>query len=113
MELEGKNKNNFQQYLTREKLAVAGVQFGHPVAKQNPKMKPYIYGVRKSNKYHGNKMHFINLLMTIKGVEKAINFLEKLKQENGILLLVGIKRQTRGIIKSLAEELKLPYITER
>jgi small subunit ribosomal protein S2 len=113
MELEKKDNLVLQSFLTREKLAVAGVQFGHPVSKRHPKMQPFIYGVRKSAKHFGNKMHLINLLMTLKCIEKAYNFLINLKAKNGIVLMVGIKKQTKNLTKELAQEVDLPYITGR
>ncbi|MEM7809697.1 MAG: 30S ribosomal protein S2, partial [Planctomycetota bacterium] len=47
-----------------KKLIDAGIHFGHPAARWNPKMKPYIYGKR------GN-IHIIDVKETLKGLIRA------------------------------------------
>ncbi len=47
-----------------KKLIDAGIHFGHPASRWNPKMKPYIHGKR------GN-IHIIDVKETLKGLIRA------------------------------------------
>lgn len=89
-----------------EEMAKAGVHFGHRVSRLHPKMKPYIYGVK-------NTVHFIDLEKTGLKLKEALAFIENFIKEGGNLLLVGTKIQVRDLIKKIAEEFSLPYVTER
>jgi len=51
-------------------LIEAGIHFGQHRSNWNPKMGPYIYGVR-------NKIHIIDIRETIKGLLLAKRFIQK------------------------------------
>ncbi len=89
-----------------EEMAEAGLHFGHKTSKLHPKMKPYIFGVR-------NGISVIDLEKTKEKLKEALNFIAKLISENKILLFVGTKVSVKELVKNLAQELNLPYITER
>lgn len=73
----------------------AGVHFGHQTRYWNPKMKPFIFGIR-------NKIHIINLDKTIVMFSNALVELKKIALAKGKILFVGTKRATRESIKSTA-----------
>ena len=77
--------------ISLEEMLQAGVHFGHHTKYWNPKMKPYIFGVR-------NKVHIINLESTLDLIEPAINFIESVAQKNNKILFVGTKRTASKII---------------
>ena len=77
-------------------LFVAGVHFGHPTKRWNPKMSKYIYGKRSS-------AHIIDLIQTIDSIKEAKSFIEKIVGEGGECLMVGTKPQAQVIIKEYAE----------
>jgi len=87
-------------------MVEAGLHFGHRTSKVHPKMKPYIYTVK-------NGIHIINLEETKKKLDEVLEFIEKLVKENKTLLLVGTKIQFKGLIKEIAQEANIPYITRR
>jgi small subunit ribosomal protein S2 len=89
-----------------KQLLEAGAHFGHKTSRWHPKMAPYIHSKR-------NGSHIIDLTKTVDGLEKALAFLEKNASEGKQVLLVGTKRQAKDIIKKTAEELKMPYVSER
>jgi small subunit ribosomal protein S2 len=89
-----------------EKMAQAGLHLGHKITKIHPKMKPYIYGVK-------NTFHIIDLTKTAKKFREALEFIKELIKENKNLLLIGTRPQAKILIKELAKELDLPYVTER
>jgi len=84
----------------------AGVHFGHQTRFWNPKMAPYIFG-------HRNKIHIINLEVTVPMLEEAQNFLSKLASRGGQVLFVGTKRAARDVIPREAERCGMPYVSQR
>ena len=92
--------------LNVEEMAKAGLHFGHKTSKANPKMKPYLYGVR-------NTIHVIDLEKTKEKLEEALEFIKNLISENKILLVVGTKIQVKDLVKNFAIDCGLPYINER
>ena len=84
----------------------SGLHFGHRHSKKHPKMEPFIYGVR-------NTVDIIDLLQTKEYLKKALDYLKKKKKENALILFVGTKILARALIKELADEIKMPYVTER
>ena len=89
-----------------EEMAKAGLQFGHSASRTNPKMKPYVIGMR------GN-IHIINLSKTIEKFKEALKFIQKLVLENKIILFVGTKVQTKSLIEKIAKECGFPYVNYR
>jgi small subunit ribosomal protein S2 len=89
-----------------EEMAKAGLHFGRRTSKANPKMKPYLYGVR-------NTIHIIDLEKTKEKLVQALLFIKNLISENKILLIVGTKIQVKELVKNFATECNLPYINER
>lgn len=84
----------------------AGVHFGHRTSRWHPNMGPYIFNERSG-------VHIIDLEKTREKMEEAGEFVKNLGMENGTLLLVGTKKQAQAIIKQMAEENELPYVSER
>jgi len=84
----------------------AGVHFGHPASRWNPKMRPYIYGRR-------NKIHIIDLKETVRGLIRAQRYLEKVSSQGSLILFVGTKRQAAGTIRECAQACGMPYVSER
>ena len=78
--------------ITIKQLLEAGVHFGHPTKKWNPKMAEYIFTQR-------NGIHIVDLQKTVKKFEEAYNFVAELAQENGTILFVGTKKQAAETVK--------------
>ena len=89
-----------------KELVKAGVHFGHLTRKWNPNMSPYIYSEK-------NGIHIINLYKTIQKLEESCSALEKIALSGRKILFVATKKQAKDIVSKCAEEVKMPYITER
>jgi small subunit ribosomal protein S2 len=89
-----------------KKLLEAGAHFGHKTERWHPKMAPYIHSKR-------NGMHIIDLNKTAANLEDALAFISKTASEGKQILLVGTKRQAQPLVKQVAEETNMPYVTER
>jgi small subunit ribosomal protein S2 len=87
-------------------LIDAGIHFGHPASRWNPKMAPYIYGRR-------NFIHIIDLKETIKGIVRAKKFLTRLVAEGRDVIFVGTKRQARAAVEQEARRCAMPYVSYR
>src|SRR4029453_16933651 len=92
--------------VTVQELIDAGVHFGCPVSRGNPKMAPYIHGRR-------NLIHIIDLRETLRGVLRAQNLLYHLAAEGSTILWVGAKRQGKGVIQEAGQRTGMPVVTER
>ena len=80
-----------------KQLLEAGVHFGHPTKKWNPKMAEYIFTTR-------NGIHIIDLQKTVKKFEEAYTYVRYLSEAGGTLLFVGTKKQAADSIRE--EEIK-------
>ena len=87
-------------------MTAAGLQFGHKTSRVDPKMKVYLYGAR-------NGIHIFDLEKTKEKFDGALNFIRGLVSQGKIILFVGTKIQTKNLIKQVAQECGLPYVSER
>ncbi len=93
-------RTNFDQLLE------AGCHFGHLKRKWNPAMAPYIYMER-------NGIHIIDLNKTALKIEEAAEALKNIARSGRKILFVSTKKQGQEIIAAKAQEVGMPYITER
>jgi small subunit ribosomal protein S2 len=89
-----------------KQLLEAGAHFGHQTSRWHPKMAPFIHSKR-------NGTHIIDLTKTVDGLEVALPFLTQTAAAGKQILFVGTKRQAQEIVKQLAEDTGMPYVTER
>jgi len=92
--------------ITMKELLEAGVHFGHLTRKWNPKMKRYIFGQR-------NGIHILDLRHTLKEFHRAATFVSDTTAKGGKVLFVGTKRQAQETIRETAQDVNMPYVTER
>ena len=62
----------------------AGVHFGHQTKRWNPKMAPYIYGVKSG-------IHIIDLRQTLRKLQEAYQYVKQASSEGKSMLFVGTK----------------------
>lgn len=89
-----------------KQLLECGVHFGHQTRRWNPKMKPYIFTER-------NGVYIIDLQKTVKGLEKAYDFIREVSKSGGSVLFVGTKRQAQEIVREEALRCGQFYINQR
>ena len=89
-----------------KQLLEAGVHFGHPTKKWNPKMAEYIFTMR-------NGIHIIDLQKTVKKIEEAYSFVNELSAEGKSVLFVGTKKQAADSIREEAERAGAYYVNAR
>lgn len=87
-------------------LLASGAHFGHKTSRWHPKMAQYIHSKR-------NGSHIIDLTKTVEGLEKALPFITKAVSNGKQILFVGTKRQAKDIVRAAAEDVNMPFVTER
>ncbi|PIR47642.1 30S ribosomal protein S2 [Candidatus Uhrbacteria bacterium CG10_big_fil_rev_8_21_14_0_10_50_16] len=91
---------------TMEELLQAGAHFGHLASRWHPKMGEFIFGKRQG-------VHIIDLEKTLEQLEKVTGYVEQLVANNGNILFLGTKAQTKGYVREAADRCGMPYVTER
>jgi len=87
-------------------LLMAGSHLGHKISKTNPKIKEYLYEAREG-------IQLFDLNKTYEGLEKACNFIYNAKRNGKQIVMLGTKRQAREVVRRVALDAGVPYITDR
>ena len=87
-------------------LITAGIHFGQRRSNWNPKMKPYLFGVR-------NRIHIIDIRQTLRGLLLGKKYIQRVVSEGKDVCFVGTKRQARAAVEKYAIEVGMPYVVER
>jgi small subunit ribosomal protein S2 len=91
---------------TMRQLLEAGVHFGHSTRRWNPKMAPYLFGVR-------NGIHIIDLQQTVPMLHQAMVAVKDVVAAGGRVLFVGTKRQASGRVADAAKRCGQYYVNHR
>ena len=91
---------------TMRQLLESGVHFGHHTRRWNPKMKPFLFGVR-------NNTHIVDLQQTVPMLHQALQALRDVAAGGGRILFVGTKRQGRDLIAQHAERCGQYFVNDR
>ena len=92
--------------LSMRQLLEAGVHFGHTTRRWNPKMEPFIFGVR-------NNVHILDLQQTVPLLHQALVFLRQVAAGGGRVLFVGTKRQASEVVAAAAQRSGQYYVNHR
>jgi small subunit ribosomal protein S2 len=87
-------------------LLEAGVHFGHQSHRWNPKMAPYIFGVR-------NNIHIIDLSQTVPALHRALQAVSDTVANGGRVLFVGTKRQAADQVADAARRSAQYFVNSR
>lgn len=96
---------NLPQYTIKDML-LAGVHFGHHPRKWNPKMSPYIFGVRSG-------IHILDLEKSAPLLYQGLQAIYDTVSNGGRVLFVGTKRQAGDFTKSAASKCAQYYVNHR
>ena len=91
---------------TMRQLLEAGVHFGHNTRRWNPKMKPFLFGVR-------NNTHIIDLEQTVPMLDRALEAIRETTARGGRVLFVGTKRAAQERIAESAKKCGQYYVNHR
>src|SRR5215831_16762110 len=91
---------------TMRQLLEAGVHFGHHTRRWNPKMAPFLFGVR-------NGIHIIDLEQTVPMLDQAVKAVRDVAASGGRVLFVGTKRAASDKIADAAKRCGQYYVNHR
>ena len=84
-------------------LLEAGVHFGHHTRRWNPRMKPYIFGIR-------NQVHILDLQQTVPMLDRALRAVRDVTAAGGRVLFVGTKRAAADYVADSAKRCGQYYV---
>ncbi|AIK96436.1 30S ribosomal protein S2 [Candidatus Odyssella acanthamoebae] len=87
-------------------LLEAGIHYGHHTRRWNPKMAPFLFGVR-------NNIHIIDLEQTVNLLHRALEAVRNTVAAGGRVLFVGTKPQASAKVKESASKCGQYYINHR
>ncbi len=91
---------------TMRQLLEAGVHFGHHTRRWNPKMGPFLFGIR-------NGIHIIDLQQTVPMLYRAMEAARDVVAGGGRVLFVGTKRQAALPIAEAAKRCGQYFVNHR
>ena len=87
-------------------LLEAGVHFGHHTRRWNPKMAPYIFGIR-------NQVHILDLQQTVPLLDRARRTVRDVVAGGGRVLFVGAKKSAAEYVAEAATRCGQYYVNHR
>lgn len=91
---------------TMRQMLEAGIHFGHHPRRWNPRMEPYLFGVR-------NNVHVINLEKTYPMLEAGLRAVHDVVTKGGRVLFVGTKPAASAVIAEAARRCGQYYVNHR
>ena len=92
--------------VTMKDLLECGVHFGHQTRRWNPKMKKFIFGVRKN-------IYIIDLQKTLRYFRYTYNVVRDAAAQGETMIFVGTKKQASEAVNRAAENCGMPYVNHR
>ena len=89
-----------------EDMLKAGMHYGRKRTVLNPSMSRYVFTTRDG-------ICIIDLLKTQVQLRNSVEFLKKTIKSGGMVLFVGITKQSGESTKNLAESFNMPYVIDR
>ncbi|MGI5840637.1 MAG: 30S ribosomal protein S2 [Patescibacteria group bacterium] len=106
VEVQQKPDKKYDLTIDMKDMLAAGSHLGHKVAKTHPKARDYIYTSKDG-------VEILDLTNSINELEKACNYIYNAKRNGKQVLMVGTKRQAREVVKRVAEDAQVAYVTDR
>ena len=92
--------------VTLRGLLEAGVHFGHNTRRWNPKMAPFIFGIR-------NQVHILDLQQTVPLMDRALRAVRDVVAGGGRVLFVGTKKAAADYVAESAARCGQYYVNHR
>ncbi|MBX4190233.1 30S ribosomal protein S2 [Candidatus Parcubacteria bacterium] len=92
--------------ISYEDMLKAGMHFGRKKTVFHPAMTDYVFTVRDG-------ICIIDLLKTQTELKTVSAFLKSIIENNGLMLFVGLTKQSADGIRDLAQSLSMPYVIDR
>jgi len=100
------NARSILVMVTMKDLLECGVHFGHQTRRWNPKMKKFIFGVRKN-------IYIIDLQKTLRYFRYTYTVVRDRAAAGETMIFVGTKKQASETVKQAAISCGMPYVNYR
>tara|TARA_Y100000310_G_scaffold342466_1_gene445878 strand:- start:6765 stop:7517 length:753 start_codon:yes stop_codon:yes gene_type:complete len=87
-------------------LSAAGVHIGYSRSRRHPSVKQFLFGKK-------DHVDIFDLVKTQENLSEAVEFVKELSKDGKTILFVGTKPETRDIVKAGAEDINMPYVSDR
>lgn len=101
-----RGEGKYELSIGMKEMLAAGCHLGHKVSKTYPKARKNIYTARDG-------IEIFDLAKTSEALEKACNFIYNGVRDGKQIVMVGTKRQAREMVRKVAKEVGVPYVTDR
>lgn len=101
-----KEDKRYELTIGLKDLLDAGCHLGHKISKTHPKAKENIYVAKDG-------IQIVDLTKTLNALDKACNYIYNCKRNGKKIVMVGTKRQAREVVRRVATEAGVPYVTDR
>jgi len=101
-----KEDKKYELTIGLKDLLGAGCHLGHKVSKTHPKAKENIYMAKDG-------IQIMDLTKTLAALDKACNYIYNARRNGKSIVMLGTKRQAREVIKRVAVDAGVAYITDR
>src|SRR3989338_9337894 len=92
--------------VTYEDMLRAGMHFGRKKTVFHPAMQQYVFTIRDG-------ICIIDLLKTQAQLKNTLEYMRKLLADCGLILFVGLTKQSVDGTKDIAQALSMPYVVDR
>ena len=89
-----------------EEMLQNALMYGHKRTRTNPRFKSFVFANR-------NNVEIIDLTLTLKKLEEAVEFLKNKLKEKAIVLVVAVQPAAREAVEKITKELDFCYINSR
>jgi len=101
-----KEDKKYELTIGLKDLLNAGSHLGHKVSKTHPKAVENIYMAKDG-------IQVMDLTKTLTALEKACNYIYNARRNGKTIVMLGTKRQAREVVKRVALDAGVAYITDR
>jgi small subunit ribosomal protein S2 len=96
----------YNKIFSIKSLLEAGVHYGHKTNRWDPRMAPYIYGIK-------NGVHIIDLEQTAPMLDRALFAIKSVAAKNGKILFLSTKQNSLDIVAEQAKRCGQFYVNKR
>jgi len=89
-----------------EDMIKSGMHFGRKKTIFHPNMKPFVYAVKEH-------IYLLDLIQTSGAISRVTEYMKQMTEEGKIILFVGVTKPSEEPIKSTANALGMPFVTDR
>jgi small subunit ribosomal protein S2 len=98
--------NTTEPQVNYEDMLKAGMHYGRKRTVLNPSMSRYVFTIRDG-------ICILDLLKTQAHLRNSLEFLKKTLKSGGLVLFVGLTKQSSESMKKMAETANMPYVMDR